>query len=68
MSQRSVQFHEFACDNPKCTTKVIAVALPADWSKESKEVGPCGLTDYYRTETYHFCPRCTADKAKDIPR
>lgn len=48
------------CDTYGCGTSVIITVracdskLPDGWVY--KEVGPCGITDYYKTDV--FCPKC----------
>jgi hypothetical protein len=66
MSKTAVQFHQYRCDAPNCTTGVIHHTRPEGWTSHTKVIGPCGLTDYYDRVTHDFCPECSrAGKGTD---
>lgn len=57
-----VKTYKYICD--KCKKEAVVHAmyniLPIGWTTE--EVGPCGLTDYYRDED--ICTSCNNQKAQ----
>lgn len=64
MSTRRVETLRFFCDmwegsGPeavRCSSRAVGESLPEGWTEVTREKGPCGLTDYYHTATYHYCP------------
>lgn len=68
MGVRPINHFEWSCDG--CGVKVRTESSstwsdrPAGWVPASRDVGPCGLTDYYRKETAEFCPDCVANGNK----
>lgn len=65
MGVSELRIREFKCDGPTCGATQVAAQNPPGWTFHTREVGPCGLTDYYRTEHACFCPVCTAQGEPD---
>jgi hypothetical protein len=61
MSTRRVEILRFFCDRwddnrTRCQQTATGEELPTGWTEVTRNVGPCGLTNYYTDETHHYCP------------
>ena len=58
MGRQEVKQFRYTCDHKGCGFQCVSEQLPPGWQLVRKEVGPCGMTDYFRTDEAYFCNVC----------